>query len=35
MGGNAIWHAMGAAEVLKELDTDSHRGLTEEEAKKD
>jgi len=34
MGGNAIWHAMDAAKALKELDTDSHRGLTEEEVKK-
>ena len=34
MGGNAVWHAMDAAKVLSELNTDSHRGLTEEEAKK-
>ena len=34
MGGNAVWHTMDPAKVLSELNTDSHRGLTEEEAKK-
>ncbi len=29
---NGIWHSMEAAQVLKELDTDIHQGLTEDEA---
>ncbi len=31
---NSAWHSMEVAEVLKELDTDIHRGLAEEEGKK-
>lgn len=31
---NGIWHSMEAAQVLKELDTDIHRGLTDDEVKK-
>lgn len=34
MGGNTVWHAIEAAQVLSELNTDIHRGLTEEDAKK-
>ncbi|MDP3297479.1 MAG: cation-translocating P-type ATPase [Thermodesulfovibrionia bacterium] len=29
-----VWHSMEAAEVLKELDTDLHKGLTEDVAKR-
>ena len=29
-----VWHSMEAAEVLKELDTDIHKGLTEDVAKR-
>lgn len=29
-----VWHSMDAAQVLKELDTDIHKGLTEDEAKR-
>ncbi|MEW6162828.1 MAG: cation-translocating P-type ATPase [Nitrospirota bacterium] len=29
----AIWHSMEASQVLKEVDTDTHRGLTEDEVK--
>ena len=29
-----VWHSMQAAEVLKELDTDIHKGLTEDAAKR-
>jgi len=31
---NSVWHSMEAAEVLKELNTDIHKGLAEDEAKK-
>ncbi|MCL4475472.1 MAG: cation-translocating P-type ATPase [Nitrospirae bacterium] len=31
---NGIWHSMEAAQALKELDTDIHRGLTDDEVKK-
>ena len=31
---NGIWHSVEAAQVLKELDTDIHRGLTDDEAKR-
>jgi len=31
---NAIWHAIEVNQVLKELSTDIHRGLTEDEVKK-
>ena len=31
---NGIWHSMEAAQVLKELDTDIHRGLTDDEVKR-
>lgn len=30
----AMWHSIEAAQVLKELDTDIHRGLAEDEAKR-
>ncbi len=29
-----VWHSIEAAQALKELDTDIHKGLTEDEAKK-
>jgi len=28
-----MWHSIEAAQVLKELDTDIHRGLAEDEVK--
>lgn len=31
--GQAIWHSMEVAQVLKELHTDNHRGLADEEIK--
>ncbi len=31
---NSAWHSMEVAEVLKELDTDLHKGLAEDEAKR-
>lgn len=31
---NSIWHSMDAEEVLKALNTDLHRGLTEDEVKR-
>ncbi len=30
----AVWHSMEAVQVLKEIDTDLHRGLIEDEAQK-
>ena len=30
---NTIWHAIEPVQVLKELNTDIHRGLTEDEVK--
>ncbi|MDI6777159.1 MAG: cation-translocating P-type ATPase [Syntrophales bacterium] len=30
----AIWHSIEAAQVLKELDADTHKGLTEDEARR-
>ena len=33
LGTKSIWHSIESAEVLKELNTDPHKGLTEAEVK--